>query len=102
MPKGFSVGTRGDPAGGLGRGRNFLAGLCHNPKPLEDSIRLALAAAARSATILSKETLMLDSIISAPGGSSCDGCAYCVDTCPYHAITLVEYMKRAPSKRRWK
>ena len=32
----------------------FLAGLCHNPKPLEDSIRLGLAAAARASTILSK------------------------------------------------
>jgi heterodisulfide reductase subunit A len=77
----------------------FLAGLCHHPKPLEDSIRLALAAAARSATILSKETLMLDAIISHPVDENCDGCAYCVDTCPYHAITLVEYMKDGAIKK---
>ncbi len=77
----------------------FLAGLCHNPKPMEDSIRLGLAAASRSATILSKETLMLDAIISRPVDENCDGCAFCVDTCPYHAITLVEYMKDGVLKR---
>jgi heterodisulfide reductase subunit A len=77
----------------------FLAGLCHNPKPIEDAIRLALATAARSATILSKETLMLDAIISHPVDENCDGCAYCVDTCPYHAITLVEYMKEGAVKK---
>ena len=30
---------------------------------------------------------------------SCDGCAYCVDTCPYKAITLVEYMWQGSIKK---
>ena len=46
----------------------FLAGLCHNPKPLEDSIRLAWAAAARASTILTKEYLELNANIAVPSG----------------------------------
>jgi heterodisulfide reductase subunit A len=24
---------------------------------------------------------------------NCDGCAYCIDPCPYNALTLIEYMR---------
>ncbi len=77
----------------------FLAGLCHNPKPLEDSIRLGLAAAARAATILSRNQLELDAHISIPIDENCDGCAFCVDGCPFKAITLVEYIKEGQIKK---
>ena len=30
---------------------------------------------------------------------SCDGCAYCVDTCPYKAITLLEYKWQGSIKK---
>ena len=30
---------------------------------------------------------------------NCDGCAYCVDPCPYNAITLIEYMKDGEVKK---
>ena len=77
----------------------FLAGLCHNPKPLEDSIRLAWAAAARAATILSKEYLELGANIAVPTDENCDGCAFCVDGCPFQAITLLEYMREGQVKK---
>ena len=77
----------------------FLAGLSHNPKPIEDSIRLGLAAAARAATVLSKDYLELESIVSRPIDENCDGCAFCVDACPYQAITLLEYMKEGGVKK---
>jgi heterodisulfide reductase subunit A len=77
----------------------FLAGLCHNPKPLEDSIRLGLAAAARAATILSRDHLELDAHVSIPIDENCDGCAFCVDGCPFRAITLMEYMKQGQVKK---
>ena len=77
----------------------FLAGLCHNPKPLEDSIRLGLAAAARAATILSKDSLELNATIANPLDENCDGCAFCVDGCPFKAITLLEYMKEGQIKK---
>ena len=77
----------------------FLAGLCHNPKPLEDSIRLGLAAAARAATLLSKDHLELDAHVSIPIDENCDGCAFCVDGCPFQAITLMEYIKQGQVKK---
>jgi heterodisulfide reductase subunit A len=31
---------------------------------------------------------------------NCDGCAYCVDPCPYHALRLVEYDTNGTIKKR--
>ncbi|MCK9376775.1 MAG: FAD-dependent oxidoreductase [Syntrophobacterales bacterium] len=71
----------------------YLAGLCHYPKPMQESVAEALACASRANTILSKDILLLESIISNPIDENCDGCAFCVDACPFKAITLLEYMK---------
>jgi heterodisulfide reductase subunit A len=70
----------------------FLAGLCHFPKPLEESIAQALASASRASTILSRDFMELESTISHCIGEHCDGCALCLDTCPYKAITLTEHL----------
>jgi len=70
----------------------FLCGLAHSPKTIEESILQAQAAAARAATILAKDSIEMEANVSEVLDASCDGCAYCVDTCPYKAITLLEYM----------
>ena len=70
----------------------FLAGLAHSPKRIEESIIQAQAAAARAATILSKDEIEFEGNISFVVHENCDGCAYCVDTCPYKTITLLEYV----------
>jgi heterodisulfide reductase subunit A len=77
----------------------YMAGLCHYPKPIEESITEALACASRAATILSRDTLELDSITSRPIDENCDGCAFCVDTCPFKAISLLEYMRDGNVKK---
>jgi heterodisulfide reductase subunit A len=77
----------------------FLAGLCHFPKPLDESITQALASASRASTILSRDFLELESIVSRPVDANCDGCAFCIDTCPYKAITLIEYMTESGVKK---
>jgi heterodisulfide reductase subunit A len=69
----------------------FLAGLAHSPKTIEESIIQAQAAAARAASVLSQDAIETEAVISEVVDAACDGCAYCVDTCPYHAITLLEY-----------
>jgi heterodisulfide reductase subunit A2 len=71
----------------------YLTGLCHYPKPIQEAIAESLACASRATTVLSKDFLQMESIISTPVDENCDGCAFCVDACPFHAITLVEYMK---------
>ncbi|MGA8139805.1 MAG: FAD-dependent oxidoreductase [Desulfobaccales bacterium] len=77
----------------------FLAGLCHYPKPIQETVAESLACASRANTILSRDYLELESIISNPIDENCDGCAFCVDTCPFKAITLLEYMKGGGVKK---
>jgi len=77
----------------------FMAGLCHYPKPIEESIAEALACASRANTILSKDALELESIISTPIDANCDGCAFCVDACPFQAISLLEYIQDGKSHK---
>lgn len=66
----------------------FVAGLAHGPKPIEESITQALAASSRAATLLSQDELRLDTIKAVVDTITCDGCALCIDVCPYRAITL--------------
>ena len=68
----------------------FVAGLAHYPKPVEESVAQALAASARAATLLSRSEVSLDAVKAEPDLAHCDGCALCLDVCPYHAISLVE------------
>ena len=68
----------------------FMAGLAHYPKPVDESVAQALAASARAATLLSRKEVTLDAVKAIVDPAFCDGCALCIDVCPYHAITLVE------------
>jgi heterodisulfide reductase subunit A-like polyferredoxin len=68
----------------------FLAGLCHYPKPIEESIAQAKAAAARAATILVKEAIEMEPIVSIVDPEKCNGCGICERVCPYGAMRLVE------------
>ncbi len=77
----------------------YLAGLAHYPKPLQESVAEAMAAASRAATVLSSDFLELESNISTVVDLNCDGCAFCVDTCPFKAITLLEYMSQGQVKK---
>ena len=65
----------------------FLAGLCHYPKPIDESISQAKAAVSRASAILAQEEMQLDAIKSFVT-DQCDGCALCLDVCPYRAIQL--------------
>lgn len=77
----------------------FLCGLAHFPKSIEESILQAQAAAARAGTVLAQDSIEMEANISEVVDANCDGCAYCVDTCPFKAITLVEYMWQGSVKK---
>ncbi|EPR36344.1 4Fe-4S ferredoxin iron-sulfur binding domain-containing protein [Desulfovibrio sp. X2] len=68
----------------------YVAGLCHYPKPIDEAVAQAQAAVARAGVVLSRTVMPLDSIKSYVT-ENCDGCALCVDTCPYNAISLAAY-----------
>ncbi|MEW6673935.1 MAG: 4Fe-4S dicluster domain-containing protein, partial [Thermodesulfobacteriota bacterium] len=55
--------------------------------------------ASRASTILSKDFLQLEAIVSNPVDENCDGCAFCIEPCPFKALTLIEYMKNGEVKK---
>jgi len=77
----------------------FLAGMAHFPKAVEESIAQSQAASSRAATVLSKDSIELEGIISKVVDANCDGCAFCIDPCPYRGITLIEYMSKDAIKK---
>jgi heterodisulfide reductase subunit A len=77
----------------------FVAGLCNYPKPVDEAIAQAKAAASRANVLLSREAMSLDAVKSFVT-EKCDGCALCVDVCPYRAIRLMEVSSNgSPHKR---
>jgi heterodisulfide reductase subunit A len=77
----------------------FMCGLAHWPKTIDESIAQACGTASRAATILSQEELEMEGAVSTVSDANCDGCAYCVNPCPYEAITLIEYMSDGAVKK---
>ncbi len=68
----------------------FVCGLAHYPKPIDESIAQAQAAAARAATILSQKSIQVEGIVSTVDEAMCRGCGKCVEVCPYGAPQLIE------------
>jgi heterodisulfide reductase subunit A len=65
----------------------FLAGICNYPKPLDESIEQAKAAAHRVFVLLSQNEIKSEAIKSFMT-DTCDGCAMCVDVCPFRALSV--------------
>jgi len=67
----------------LGSDGLFLCGLAHYPKPIDESIAQAQAAAARAATVLAKDVITLEAVKAVVDPDLCAVCLTCVRTCPY-------------------
>ncbi len=68
----------------------FLAGCCQSPKDIPDTVAQASAAASRACDILSKSKLEIEATTAQVDELQCRGCGFCVDVCPYDAVTLKE------------
>jgi heterodisulfide reductase subunit A len=63
----------------------FLCGLAHYPKPIDESIAQAKAAASRAVTLLSQKTIFSSGTIAQVESMKCAACGVCVSVCPYSA-----------------
>ncbi|MCF8039454.1 MAG: 4Fe-4S binding protein, partial [Desulfohalobiaceae bacterium] len=68
----------------------FLCGLAHYPKPIEESLAQASAAAGRAATVLARSKAEISPLISQIDQDKCIGCGLCIDICPFAAIQAEE------------
>jgi len=78
----------------------FLCGAAQAPMDLRGALSQAAGTAARAATVLARDTIELEPSVSHVVEDNCDGCAYCVDPCPFHALRLVEYDTNGTAKKR--
>ena len=68
----------------------FICGLAHAPKPVDESIAQAQAAATRAVTLLAKKTIQVSGTIAQVSPVSCSSCGVCIEICPYSAPSFVE------------
>ena len=66
----------------------FVCGLAHGPKPIDESVAQAQAAAARAVTVLSSPFTRVTGLVAEINRLRCTGCGLCVQVCPYQAINL--------------
>ena len=66
----------------------FLCGMAHYPKPIDESIAQAMAAASCAVTLLAKKTINTSGIVAEANVRDCAGCGTCVAVCPYGAPSM--------------
>ena len=68
----------------------FVAGLAHYPKPMDEAIAQAKAAAARAAVVLAQDVIRAGGVVAQVDPETCSGCQACVGVCPFGAISCKE------------
>jgi heterodisulfide reductase subunit A len=73
----------------------YLCGSAHWPAHLDEAISQAYGAAARAATILSKDQIRSSGATARVEEHLCRGCELCIDVCEFGAIDMIELGRRA-------
>jgi heterodisulfide reductase subunit A len=73
----------------------FFCGLAHSPRPIDESIAQAQAAASRTMTLLSQKTIHSSGIVAVVNTVYCSSCGVCVAVCPYKAPEFNEETGKA-------
>ncbi len=68
----------------------FLCGMAHYPKPIDESISQAMAAASRAAIVLAKPLINISPLVSQIDADKCIGCGLCATLCRFGAIEMEE------------
>ena len=72
----------------------YLCGMAHTPKNMKESITQGKAAAARAATVITKDKLETGGVTAEVSEELCTGCGTCEKVCAYKAISVEEVRKR--------
>ncbi|HET97907.1 MAG TPA: CoB--CoM heterodisulfide reductase iron-sulfur subunit A family protein, partial [Desulfurivibrio alkaliphilus] len=68
----------------------YVCGLAHSPKPVDEIVVQAQAAAAKAAIPLVKGLVTVEPTVSTVEQSACIGCGLCESLCPYQAIRIIK------------
>ncbi len=71
----------------------YLCGLAHSPRFIDETIAQAQAVAGRAATVLSKTHREIPGQVASVDPTACVACATCVKVCPYGAPMINELHK---------
>jgi heterodisulfide reductase subunit A len=71
----------------------FICGMAHAPKPVDEAIAQAKAAASKTAILLSKGFVKAEPIVASCAPEICTGCGMCEHFCPYGSITMAKKEK---------
>lgn len=66
----------------------FLAGACHSPRDIPDSVAMASAAAAKACVLFGSDVLEREPTVALVNEYLCAGCFYCKKVCAYNAIEV--------------
>jgi heterodisulfide reductase subunit A len=67
----------------------YIAGACHGPKDIPDSVSQGAAAAARVQGMITKGTVMIEPVVASINADNCSGCRICNNLCPFNAIDFL-------------
>jgi heterodisulfide reductase subunit A len=71
----------------------FLCGLAHSPRFIDETIAQAQATVGRATTVLSKTHLEIPGQVATVDPENCVACATCVKVCPYGAPMINDLHK---------
>ncbi len=66
----------------------FMAGLCHSPRLIDETIAQALAAAARAGGVIGQKEITTQGVVARVKERWCAGCGVCERVCQYEAVRL--------------
>jgi heterodisulfide reductase subunit A2 len=66
----------------------YLCGLAHYPKPIDESIAQAQAAAGRALTLMAKDSIKVGGVVAVVQEELCAVCLTCVRVCPFRVPVI--------------
>ena len=78
----------------------YLAGACHYPKDIPDTVAQASGAAAKVVDLFAKPHLLSEPMIALVDDATCAACLLCKEVCPFTAIEVAEITDMATRKPR--